>query len=114
MPEVSLLLARTYDKRGMVNDALASYFKVLDTHPGYVSVSAPAMKRWMELAWERNLAHVGGGKGDRQSAYEAGWRYIDVTKRFFDKMTKPEQEAWKEIEKLVLEYQACPGIKSMK
>ena len=113
-PQVGLVLAQTYDRRGMVNDALAMYLKVWSTHMGYVEVSAPAMKRWMELSWERNLGASGpDGKADRQGAYEGGWNYLDLTRRFFDKMTANEQAMWREVEKLVATYESTPGIKSM-
>jgi hypothetical protein len=98
----------------MVNDALAMYTKVWSSHMGYVTVSAPAMKRWMELSWERNLQGASeGAMADRQGAYEGGWRYIDLTKRFKDKLSDTELEMWKEIERMVLEYEARPEIKSM-
>jgi tetratricopeptide (TPR) repeat protein len=112
-PHVGLILAQTYDKRGMVNDALAMYAKVWSAHMGYIEVSAPAMKRWMELSWDRNLSAGKEGKDDRQGAYEGGWNYLDLTRRFFDKMTEKEQEMWREIEKLVATYENTPGIKSM-
>jgi tetratricopeptide (TPR) repeat protein len=112
--EVSLLLAQTYDKRGMINDALSMYTKVWGAYMGYIAVSGPAMKRWMELSWDRGLrASSDAGISDRQGAYEAGWTYIDSTKRFFDKMTEPEQEFWKEVQKLVLDFEARPEVKSM-
>lgn len=113
-PEVGLMLAQSLDKRGSVNDALAMYTKVWSAHMGYIIVSGPAMKRWMELSWQRNLqAASEDGKADRQGAYEGGWRYIDLTKRFFDKMSEPEQEIWKEVQQLVLDYEARPEVKSM-
>ncbi len=81
---------------------------------GLISVSAPAMKRWMELSWDRNLPAAGeSGKADRQGAYEGGWNYVDLTKRFYVKMNSDEQELWKEVEALVETYENFPGVKSM-
>lgn len=112
--QVGLILAKSYEGRGMVNDALAMYAKVWSAHMGLVSVSAPAMKSWMELSWKRNLPAAGeSGKADRQGAYEAGWNYVDLTKRFEEKMSSEEHELWEEVEALVQEYEVFPGVKSM-
>lgn len=112
--QVGLILAQSFEGRGMVNDALAMYAKVWSAHMGLVTVSAPAMEAWMKLSWQRDLkAAAEGGKADRQGAYEGGWAYVDLTKRFFDKMSPEEQDMWKEIEALVAKYEAFPGIKSM-
>jgi len=112
--QVGLVLADTFRGRGMINDALAMYAKVWSAHMGLISVSAPAMKSWMELSWDRNLPAAGeSGKADRQGAYEGGWNYVDLTKRFYDKMNSDEQELWKEVEALVETYENFPGVKSM-
>jgi len=116
-PEVQLILAQTYDKAGMVGDALSMYVKVWSSHMGYVKVSAPAMKRWMELMWDRNApASDKNSKSDRQSAYEAGSTYLEATGResFLKKMTSEEVELRNEVKKLVDQYETTPGIKSMK
>ncbi len=116
--EVQLILARTYDKKGMVNDALSMYVKVWGAHMGHVKVSAPAMERWMELSWDRNAPGdpEKGTPDDRQAAYENGWKYIEATGRenFYKRMTSEDLELRAEVQKLVDSYESTPGIKSMK
>ena len=53
-PEVGMLLARSFDERKMVNDAIAMYGKIYGANPGRIRISAPAVMRWMELLWARN------------------------------------------------------------
>jgi hypothetical protein len=114
-PEVGLILGKSYEERGMVNEALASYVRTWSAYTGLTRISAPAMLAWMKLSWSRNSP--GGGtenaKADRQGAYEQGWNYIDLTRRFFEKMTDDEKKMWQQIEKLVEEYEASPDVKSM-
>lgn len=119
-PEVGFLLAQCYDERGEVNDAIAMYLKVWSANMGFVRVSAPAMKRYMELLWERNLPARTNEQGkptaaDRQGAYDAGAKYIDATGRtdFQSKMTDEDKPLWKEVEALVKKYESDPGIKSL-
>ena len=112
--EVAMLLAEAYDKLGMVNDAIASYVNVWNTYKGAIRISAPAMKRYMELVWDRNMA--GDEVSDRQGAYNAGRTYIDQTRAIVvgDKAkASPEEVAmWKEVEQLVEQYVANPEVKS--
>ncbi len=114
-PEVGFALAKSYHERGLINDALANYVRVWNTYKGLIKISAPAMKAWMELSWQRNSP--GGGadnnKADRQGAYESGWTYIDQTRRFIDKMSDEEKKMWQQIEALVTEYEASSDVKSM-
>jgi hypothetical protein len=105
-----MLLAQAYDQMGMVNDALASYVGVWNTYKGALRVSVPALKRYMELLWERN--QQGEKVSDRQGAYNAGRSFIDLTRGILDKATPEEVEEWKEIEELVAEYVASPNVKS--
>jgi tetratricopeptide (TPR) repeat protein len=106
-PMVGLLLARSFDERGMTEDALAMYAKVWGSHMGNIAISAPAMQRWMQISWDRNKPN------DRQGSYEGGATYVELTGRFKDKMSEADLELWKEIEKLVKTYEANPDIKSM-
>ncbi len=114
-PEVGFALAKSYHERGDINNALANYVRVWGGQTGLIRISAPAMKAWMELSWQRNSP--GGGtdnaKADRQGAYEAGWTFIDQTRRFFDKMTDEEKKMWQEVEALVSEFEASPDVTSM-
>jgi tetratricopeptide (TPR) repeat protein len=114
-PEVGMMLASSYEKKGEVNNALANYVLIWGAQKGLIRISAPAMLSWMKLSWQRNSpgGGVSGAKADRQGAYEAGWEYIDQTRRFFDKMTEEEQKMWQQVEKLVEEYEASPDVTSM-
>ncbi len=113
-PMVGFLLAKSFDERKMMDDALAMYVKVWSAHMGNIAISAPAMKRWMELSWERNKPSASAGTpADRQGAYEGGARFIDLTSRFKDKMSESDLELWTEVEQLVKTYEANPEIKSM-
>ena len=113
-PQVGLLLAESYDKRNMTNDAISMYVKVWSAHMGNIKISAPAMTRWMQLSWDRNTpGNDTGTPGDRQGAYEGGAKYIELTGRFKDKMTDEDLALWQEVEQLVKTYEANPSIKSM-
>ena len=108
--DAAMLLAEAYDKMGMVNDALAAYVGVWNTYKGALRVSVPALKRYMELLWERN--QQGEKVSDRQGAYNAGRSFVDLTRGILDKATPEEVEQWKGIEELVAEYVADPNVKS--
>lgn len=106
-PEAGLLLARSYDERKMVDDAIAMFVKVWSAHMGKVSVSAPAVKRWMELSSQRNQP------GDRQGAYEGAAGYLALTGRFEDRMSPDDLALWREVGRLVETYVSDPNIKSL-
>ena len=115
-PEVGMLLANSFDQRNMVDDALAMFTKIWSAHTGRIEISAPAMKRWMELTWQRNKPSKDPNTlPDRQGAYQGGAEYIEMTSRkeIQDKMTEKEHQLWKEVENLVQTYEADPSIKSM-
>ncbi len=113
-PEVGLILAQTFEKRGKIDDAIAMYVKVWSAHMGYIKVSAPAIKRWMELSYERNRKSSDPKVvSDRQGAYNGGWRFLDLTGRFKDKLDADDLALWKEVESLVEKYVADPNVKSM-
>ena len=113
-PEVGLILAETFEKRGQTDDAIAMYVKVWSAHMGYIKVSAPAVKRWMELSHERNNKSTDPKiVSDRQGAYNGGWRYLDLTGRFKDKLSPADLALWQEVQKLVEVYVAEPEVKSM-
>ena len=113
-PQVGLILAESFDKRGMTDDTISMYVKVWSANMGNIQVSAPAIKRWMELSFKRNkISNDPRIASDRQGAYNGGWRYIDLTSRFKDKMTPEDRVLWDEVEKLVAKYVADPSVKSM-
>ncbi len=113
-PEVALMLAQSYDKLGMREDALNAYNNVAGSYKGAIRLSAPATKRAMEIAWDRN--ERSGDISDRQAAYNLGRTYIDLTRRIVDtpdtKASKAEQAAWREVEALVNQFVANPDVKS--
>jgi tetratricopeptide (TPR) repeat protein len=115
--QVGLLLAKSYDERGEINDAIAMYVKVWSAHMGFVKISAPAIKRWMELSWQRNLPARPDQnvEADRQGAYNGGAKFIEATLRpeFQSKMTEEDKTLWKEVEVLVKKYEADPSVKSL-
>lgn len=115
--QVGFLLAKSYDERGEINDAIAMYVKVWSAHMGFVKVAAPAIKRWMELSWQRNLPGNPdkGAEADRQGAYNGGAKYIEATLRpeFQTKMDNEDKALWKQVEALVKTYEADPSIKSL-
>jgi tetratricopeptide (TPR) repeat protein len=113
-PKVGLMLAQSFDERNMVEDAIAMYVKIWSVHMGNITVSAPAITRWMELLWSRNKPGDGvSNPADRQAAYEKGAGFIELTSRFKEKLTPEELELWKGVEKLVLTYESSAGIKTM-
>lgn len=113
-PQVSLMLAQAYDQRNMPEDALANYLRVWSGNKGLIIVSAPAMKRWMEILWQRNKpARDERTFADRQGAYQTGAEYIEQTGRFKDKLKEEELALWKEVEALVKTYEGNPGIKTL-
>ncbi|MGJ8632734.1 MAG: tetratricopeptide repeat protein [Luteolibacter sp.] len=115
--EVGLILADSFKDRKKIDDAIAMYVKVWSTHMGNIKISAPAVKSWMELSYQRNRNSADDSVvSDRQGAYNGGWRYINLTSRFKDKFQNipAEFNVWKEVEALVNKYEADANVKSMK
>lgn len=124
---VSYLFAKSYDKRDKVNDALVNYSMVYARYPGYIAISAPSVKRVMELMWARDLQEgdsVGDGDSaitlkirDRQAAYsEIGWKYIASTRRIREtspKISDEEKDAWDEVSDLVKQYETSGEVKTV-
>jgi tetratricopeptide (TPR) repeat protein len=116
-PEVAMMLAQAYDNLGETNNAIAAYINVRNAFPGNIAISAPAIKRAMELFWERN--QTDGSPSDRQGAYNAGRTYLDQTRRIVlgdentpGKATNDEIRIWREVEELTKRYEANPNVKS--
>jgi tetratricopeptide (TPR) repeat protein len=113
-PEVGLMLAESFDKRNLTDDAISMYVKVFSAHMGYIKISAPAIERWMELSYKRNKASTGPNvSSDRQGAYQRGYQFLELTGRFKDKMTPEELKLWERVQKLTDQYEADPNVKSM-
>lgn len=110
--DVRLFMAQAFDQSGKVEDAIGLYGQIWATSPGYVRVSAPALKRWMELLWDRDSIDDKGIQ-DRQRVYELGWKWVDNTKGFTSKMSESETELRNAVVALVSEYEAHSDTKTM-
>ncbi len=109
--QVGLHMAMAFDRSGKTNDALVRYGTLWTGNMmGSISVSAPAIKRWMEIHWEMNRPASGNNPSDRQGAYNGGKQYITLTERLRDKMTPEELTVWDEVAAMVRTYEANPNI----
>jgi tetratricopeptide (TPR) repeat protein len=112
--QVGFMLAQSFDKRGMVDDAISMYVKVWGAHMGKISISAPAIETWMTLSFKRNRPSVAPNiLSDRQSAYEGGYRYLELTGRSKERFNPADLALWQRVEKLTAQYEADPSIKTM-
>lgn len=101
----SMLWARAYDELKNIDQALIGYQRVNANYTGAISSSAPAMKRTMELLFERNKPKPDLDKpSDKLLAYKTGANYIKQTKSIENKMTIEERLLWREVETLVEKY----------
>jgi len=114
---VKLHLAMAHDATGDLDEAEMGYAEVWVRHTGEISVSSPAVKRWMEILWQRNRPTQVAPDGktipaDRQGAYQGGATYIEITSRpgLLNQMTSEERGRWNEVARLVATYAAEPGI----
>ena len=126
-PEVSYFFALSFDKRNMTDDALANYAQVGSRYTGYLRVSAPSMKRVLEIMWKRNYPigkTVGAGKSkitleksDRQTAYEEiGSRYVAQTSKIRktnSDVSDEEKQMWDEVAALVKRYEKSGEVKTL-
>ncbi|MFC5050859.1 tetratricopeptide repeat protein [Rubritalea spongiae] len=71
-------LAKSYDKQGQVEDAIAKYTHIFTAATGDLAVSAPAVERLTQLTWVRNMPAQGGQLADRQIAYQLANRYFSL------------------------------------
>lgn len=113
-PFTAFLLAQAYDNQAMVEDAIAAYTNVWAGYAGFIEISAPAVKRIMELTWLRGRPAVAPRKSDQQIAYEFGWNYVDSTRRILSRMTEDEKKLWTEVEELVARFETDPTVTDMK
>lgn len=113
-PQVGYMLAESFEKRNMNDDAISMYVKVWSAHMGYILISAPSVEKWMTLSHKRNrISSDPNIPSDRQGAYEGGYRFLDLTGRFKDKMSPEEVKLWERVQKLTDQYEADPNVKSM-
>lgn len=115
VPEVRLALARSYQERGMANEAIAAHAKVWADFGELPRVAVPAMRAWMQLSWTRQAPANGAGnsRSDRQAAYEEGMAFLERTRSLFGKMAPVDQETWLEIEKLTKDFAATTDVKPL-
>ncbi|MES2980939.1 MAG: tetratricopeptide repeat protein [Verrucomicrobiota bacterium] len=112
--EVGYILAQSFEKRNLNDDAIQMYVKVWSTYMGNIKVSAPAIHSWMELSFARNKPSTDPNTpADRQGAYQGGYNYLELTGRFKNKLTPEELELWTKVQKLTERYVADPSVKSM-
>ncbi len=109
-PYVSYVLAQAYDNTGEEDEAIISYFGVYSSYRGLLAVSAPSLKRYMEIIWSRNNPKTEKNAGDRQFAYETGHKFIKATANILqnDRVPEEEKEIWKEVRELTQLYEANP------
>ena len=126
--QVSYLFAVSFDKRGMNEDALYYYGNVYNRYRGFILISAPSVRRVMEIMWERNMQageQVGNGDkaitlemGDRQTCYQKiGYPYVNgALKRIRETnadITDEEKDLWDAVAALVKKYETSGLIKTM-
>jgi len=110
VPQLRLMLARSYQELGSTDEAINEYARVWSTHTDDLGLSAPAMNGWMQLVWARNRDDV--NPPDRQSAYDEGMRYLDRTRELVPATKDEDLGAWHEVEQAVKTFGTSPGIKS--
>lgn len=76
------LLAKSYDLRGLSEDAMANYSRVFAGYTRVLAVSAPSVARLSELTWLRNHPKTAEQKADRQIAYQLAHRYLSMVKDY--------------------------------
>lgn len=114
LAHVSYLLALSYDKRNMSDDAHREYVSFRGPNYGLIKYSAPATKRIIEIVWKRNRpASEKIPKSDRQMAYEDGWNFVNSTERILDKLSDEEVKMRNEVQKLVEQYEKSGQITDM-
>jgi len=73
----------------------------------------------MEIQWKKNTPEMVDTEngivkpGSRQEAYNIGWKYVEATRRHFEKMGEQEIRRWKEVEALVQQYEDTKLIEDM-
>jgi tetratricopeptide (TPR) repeat protein len=111
--EVGMIWADALQETGKVDDAIEMYEKIWTGNLEAIGLSAQAVKRWMGLLWERNGAAQGGNLSDRQTAFDGGMRYLNLTAGFKEKADGERLERWKDVEAQVETYRTDPTIQSL-
>ena len=111
---VEFAMAQAQDKEGNAENALAAYERVLALNPGMIECSAPAVRRSAELRWERNQPAEGDTPSDRQTAFQALQRYLQMTSHLHSHFKPEEMASWKAAEKLAKDYAASGEVVPVK
>jgi len=88
---------------------------VTAAYTGFLAVSAPAMKSYMQLLWTRNRPANERHASDRQLAYNIGRKYIfEQTSHIRERDDVPAEEKalWDEVKALVEQYEANSAVKA--
>ena len=88
----------------MVPEAIVSYNNTWASYTGLIRISAPSMKRVMELVWERNNGD------DHQKAYEIGYKFRKSTEHLLNQMKDEEKELWEAVDSLVERYEGHSSV----
>jgi tetratricopeptide (TPR) repeat protein len=112
---VSYTLGKAYRELGQTENAIATFGGVQDTYRGVLSVSAPSVKAYMELLWDRNTSGGEDRPSDRQFAYQIGAKFLEQTTRIRNNSKVPDAEKalWDEVQTLTRRYEANPNIESL-
>ena len=102
--ETSFFLSQSYDKRNMREDAIVAYNNTWASYTGLIRISAPSMKRVMELVWERNNGD------DHQQAYEIGYKFRKSTEHLLEQMKDEERALWESVRDLVERYEGHSSV----
>jgi hypothetical protein len=102
VPQVRLCLARSFDDRKLVDEAIEAYAGICADFAEQIGVSAPAMEAWLRLMWER------GKPGDRKTARDGGRGYLNRTGPLKERMSAEDRDLWDEVETLVKSLEARP------
>ncbi|MFC4991883.1 tol-pal system YbgF family protein [Rubritalea tangerina] len=109
------LLAKSYDLRGEVEDAIANYSRVFAGYTRVLGVSAPSVERLSELTWERNLPGEGTESSDKQVAYQLAHRYLTMVGDYpeWEKQLPGVKESLGKIRQNVTEWEASGEVISV-
>lgn len=101
------LLAKSYDKRAMPEEAIAAYIQVFASYTRLVEFSAPAINRLTRLTWQRKRPKSGDEESDRQIAYQLGHRYLSLidSVETWKKEQESTREALREIAENVAQWE---------
>ncbi|SHI73974.1 Putative negative regulator of RcsB-dependent stress response [Rubritalea squalenifaciens DSM 18772] len=115
--KVSYMLAKSYDERGMFEDAIVSYGQIYASYLNSLEISAPAVERLARITWERNKPGNSPADADRQIAYQLAHRYLGLTKEVYedqeDLLSEGAKKSWKAIEALVDQWEKSGEIKTV-